>query len=73
MCLNKKGFLLIDTLICIFILFVIIQVTYASSTYRFSHEERLHQKTNLDEEYINHSNFVIVCPEKEEIIEEDLS
>ena len=73
MCSNKKGFLLIDTLICIVVLMAIVRVTYVSVTYRYSHEEHLHHKRDFDDDYINHSNFTIVCPTKEEIINEDLS
>lgn len=51
----------------------IVQVTYVSVTYRSSHEERLHQKRDFDDDYINNSNFSIVCPTIEETINEDLS
>ena len=57
--INKKGFLLLDTLLCIAILSVIIQITLLSTSYRYQEKQRIYQKENLDGDYIKSSNHSI--------------
>ncbi len=50
---------MLDTLLCIAILSVIIQITLLSTSYRYQEKQRIYQKENLDGDYIKASNHSI--------------